>query len=79
MQLLTVRQVADRLSVSTKLIYKMFSAGKLDGYKIEGAVRIDEASLDAYLQANRIEKKKPVPTVPTQARAKQARGRFKYL
>lgn len=50
MNLLTVKQAASRLNVSTKTIYRLMNWGKLRKLKIGGATRISEDELNAYLE-----------------------------
>ncbi len=58
---LTVREAALQLgNVSTKLIYKMYHRGDLDGAKIAGTVRIRAASVAAYLDAHRNRRPAPI-------------------
>ena len=47
--LLTVRQVADRLGVSTATVYKLCNRGSLRYVRILGAIRIAPAELTAFL------------------------------
>jgi excisionase family DNA binding protein len=49
---ITVRETALTLGVSPQLVYRLFHAGKLLGLKVEGAVRINRASLDEYIAAH---------------------------
>jgi excisionase family DNA binding protein len=51
---LTVREVAEALAVSPRLVYKLFAAGRLEGVKVGGAVRISADGLRGYVQANRV-------------------------
>ena len=46
----TVRQAAEALGVSIKLVYKLFHAKRLRGIKVESAVRIDRESLQEYVR-----------------------------
>lgn len=49
--LITIRQAAERLSVSTKTIYRRIKDGSLPVVKIsEKDYRIDERDLDAFIQ-----------------------------
>jgi excisionase family DNA binding protein len=83
---LSVNQVAERLGgVSTKLVYKMFNAGKLVGVKIEGTIRIKETAVTEYLanHSNETEKAQPSLAEPvkpmekgTTRRKKQDHFRF---
>jgi len=49
--MLTVKQVADRLQVSTKTVYKWMTEGKLKYVRVgTRTVRIEEADLDKFLK-----------------------------
>jgi excisionase family DNA binding protein len=51
--LLTVRQVAENLSVSQACVYALLKRGRLAAYRIgigRGAIRIRQEDLDEYLQ-----------------------------
>jgi excisionase family DNA binding protein len=62
---LTVKEAARGLcGVSSKLVYAMFHEGKLLGHKIEGTIRIERASVEAYLVAHSNEKAQPVAAEP---------------
>lgn len=46
---LTVRDVAERLSVSLSVVYREVTARNLSCYRIGGAIRISEQQLADYL------------------------------
>lgn len=48
--MLTVREVANELKVSTGIIYREISRRRLSHYRIGGAIRISCEQLQAYLQ-----------------------------
>ena len=48
--LLTVREVAARLRVSTATIYRLCDSGQLEHVRISNAIRVSEATLVAYLK-----------------------------
>lgn len=48
--MLTIQQVAERLNVSARLVYKLASTGALKAYRIGGAIRITTAQLAEYLR-----------------------------
>lgn len=53
--LLTVPQVAARLSVSPSLVYQMIESGKLGHHRIgngRGTIRVSQTDLEAYLSAS---------------------------
>jgi excisionase family DNA binding protein len=49
--LLTVRDVAARLSVSTATVYALCHRGQLRFIRVSGAIRIDPASVEAFIAA----------------------------
>jgi len=50
-RLLTVREVAARLSVCTATVYSLCSRGLLHFIRVSGALRIDPASVEAFITA----------------------------
>lgn len=60
--LLTVKDVAERLSVSSSLIYQLVESGKLSVYRIgngRGAIRFCPEDVQTYLDSCRSEKLPP--------------------
>jgi excisionase family DNA binding protein len=53
-RLLTVRDVADRLAVSTKTVYRLKSEGRLAYIKIGGSLRFREDDIDGLENRNRV-------------------------
>ncbi len=51
--LLTVRQVADRLGLSTATVYKLCDRGELAHVRISNAIRIAPADLAAFVERQR--------------------------
>lgn len=49
MNMMTIRDVAEKLRVSTKTVYRLINEGALVPIKIRRNTRIDEAVLNAYL------------------------------
>ena len=49
MKLLTVRQVADELSVSPKTVYRSSKHGDLPALKIGGAVRFRQSDIELWV------------------------------
>ncbi len=62
-KLLTIKQVAEALQLSTSKVYELVSSGRLEGYRIAGSLRVGEDDLKQYLEACRI--RKPQPRVRT--------------
>jgi excisionase family DNA binding protein len=52
-QLLTVRQVAEQLAVSTATVYALVERGELRHVRVSNAIRVASVDLDAYLAAQR--------------------------
>jgi excisionase family DNA binding protein len=50
MNMLTIKQAAEKMSVSTKTVYRLMNWGKLGKVKIGGATRISEDDLNGYLE-----------------------------
>ncbi len=46
-RLLTIRQAADRLSVSTRTIYRLVADGQLESVKVRGCTRLRESAVAA--------------------------------
>jgi excisionase family DNA binding protein len=54
--MLTVKQVADRLSVSATCVYQLLTSGKLPHHRIglgRGTIRVSETDLSDYVDACR--------------------------
>jgi len=49
-QLLRPDQVAEKLNVSTKTIYRLLGEAQLVGLKVRGSIRIPEASVTDYIK-----------------------------
>lgn len=54
MTLLTPKEVAARLQVHPRTVYRLIDSGELEGYAIGGSIRIDEAAYNAYIERSRI-------------------------
>jgi excisionase family DNA binding protein len=48
-RMLTVRDVAERLRISPSKAYELTAKGKIAFYKVDGAIRVSEEQLAAYL------------------------------
>lgn len=69
-QLLTVRDAAIRLSVSTKSIRRWIEAGELPAVRLGRAVRIEEAAMADFVDGRRMEVESYVP--PSRLAARRA-------
>jgi excisionase family DNA binding protein len=56
-KLLTIKQVAEMLSVSVTSVYRLIYSRSLPFYKIGGVLRFNSADVDVYLQQARVESK----------------------
>ena len=52
-QLLTPKQVSERLNIHYRKILEMFIMGELDAYKIGGTYRISEGALFDFLEKHK--------------------------
>jgi excisionase family DNA binding protein len=50
-RLLTTREVAERLAVSPATVHKLCARGQLRSVRVGAVVRIDPASLEAFITA----------------------------
>ena len=62
MKLLTIREVADRLSISQSLAYRLVAEGKIRAYRIGGAVRVSEDQLSEYLSSCEVSGERTPPS-----------------
>lgn len=60
----SVKQAAERLSVSASKVYALANARKIGHYRIGGKVLFDAADLDAYLATCRVAPQAPTPPPP---------------
>lgn len=58
--MLTVQEVATRLNVSARLVYKLAGSGALKVYRIGGTIRVTAAQLAEYLQNCEVSKPEPL-------------------
>ena len=56
----TVRQVAETLNVSQRLIYKLVASGELECHRIGSAIRFTEEQISHYLEQSRVVTGPPV-------------------
>lgn len=61
---LTVKQVAERLNVNDRTVYRLAQAGKLPGFKVAGSWRFLVEDIDAWIEAQKLEasRRSPPPT-----------------
>ncbi len=59
--MLTVKQVAERLSISKSLAYRMVRTGEIPSYRIANCRRISEEELQKYLERSHAEKIVEIP------------------
>jgi excisionase family DNA binding protein len=79
-QLLTVKQAAQTLAVSQKLIRRLLRDGQLQGVRVGGAVRVTESGLHDYVERNRTGPAAAVRTVqPTPRRRRHPSPGFVFL
>ena len=49
-EMLTAKEVAEQLSVSAQIVYRLFNTGKLGGHTLaKKAIRFTQAQVNAYL------------------------------
>jgi excisionase family DNA binding protein len=72
MRLLTAREAAEKLTVSTRKVYNLVAAGKLPHYRINNTVRIAEEDIEDYLADCRIARQ---PVIPEHVEEPPHRGR----
>lgn len=53
-RLLTVRDVAARLGLSTATVYKLVNGGELAHHRVANAIRVAPADLEAFLARRRM-------------------------
>ena len=66
-KLLTISDLAERLSISTSLAYRVVAEKKLRAYRIGGAIRFSEEQIQEYLQSCEVQRE------PEQRRARLPR------
>jgi len=59
-RLLTTREVAELLALSTATVLDWFEAGRLPGFKLGRVVRFRESEVLAWLEAQRVGPRLPV-------------------
>lgn len=56
--MLTVKQVAEKLSISRSLAYRMIRSGEIPSYRIANCRRVSEEELQKYLE--RAQSQRPI-------------------
>ena len=59
--MLKVSQVAQRLNLSESKIYQLVEEGKLAHHRFDGAIRVSEEQIAAYLEDTRQERQEHEP------------------
>ncbi len=59
--MLTVKEVAERLSISRSLAYRMIRSGEIPSYRIANCRRVSESDLEAYIERSKCETDKQLP------------------
>lgn len=72
MRLLTVRQAATRLTISTRKAYNLVEMGKLPHYRIDNAIRIAEDDVEDFLTDCRVARQ-PLAVQPMEESASRAK------
>lgn len=63
-QLLTVTDVATRLSVSVSMTYRLIASGKISSFRIGGRIRISEEQLARFLKEHETEQQTTLRSLP---------------
>lgn len=59
--MLTVKEVAERLSISRSLAYRMIRSGEIPSYRIANCRRVSEEELQRYLEQSRMQRVAELP------------------
>ena len=59
--MLTPKQLADRLSLSLSMVYRLLSTGDLECYRFGSAYRVSEEQLNQFLQRQKVETQRKLP------------------
>ncbi len=51
---LSTAEAADRLGITARTLYRLIDTGNLPAYRIGRVIRLQEAEVDAFIQASRI-------------------------
>ena len=53
-EVMTVREVAEYLTVKDRTIYRLVSSGKMPGFKVGGSWRFRKSEIDQWTAANAV-------------------------
>ena len=73
--MLKVAAVANRLNLSVSKVYELIDAGRLGHHRMDGAIRVSEEQLQAYLE----ETKRGPGEVPKEMNSSRPRLRHVHL
>jgi len=59
--MLTPKQLAERLSLSLSMVYRLLSSGELECYRFGSAYRVSEDQLNQFLQRQKVETQRKLP------------------
>ena len=59
--MLTPKQLAERLSLSLSMVYRLLSTGELECYRFGSTYRVSEEQLTAFLQKQKMEAQRRLP------------------
>lgn len=60
-KMLTPKQLAERLSLSLSMVYRLLANGELECYRFGAAYRVSEEQLNAFLQKQKVETHRKLP------------------
>ena len=49
-KMLTLQDIADKLNVSKRTVWRYYNKGDLEGIKLDGVIRIPEENLEKFLK-----------------------------
>ena len=52
---LSTKEAARRLGITTRTLYRLIDSGQIPAYKFGRVIRLQEAEVDAFIEAARIE------------------------
>jgi excisionase family DNA binding protein len=80
-ELLTVKQVAERLGIGKTLAYSLVADGRLPSHRIGGAIRVRPADLERFLIGTRVGpgREGPTPAAPRPRRGRSDDGPYPFI